>query len=322
MSIPPQNRKDNFVRYSSDLTGFTRQSSTLTKANLSRETSAIKNQPNNRHLPQQQNGYGAVENFLKHSNNEFSNGHMSTNVNMLDNNMIPLHQQGREAMENFAETLQMQLIKKIEECESKDNKIKQLHEVIQLQSEKLKKISLACTRLKEENETLKQSDMSRKPTSTQECVLKQTIFDHQGILDALRLLQQRNQSWNGNEQSLQSLKDVLKSRILTQKPSTSLDVPNKEWRVGKDFVLLGDKPLNYSSDGDRDGSCSLVFLIRHNRKEYVLKVSTIIITLIRGRLFPMTASLARYIFTILLCYNIFSRHGSYKVIHELNPIHI
>jgi hypothetical protein len=77
-----------------------------------------------------------------------------------------------------------------------------------------------CTRLKEENETLKQSDMSRKPTSTQECVLKQTICDHQGILDALRLLQQRNQSWNGNEQSLQSLKDVLKSRILTQKPST------------------------------------------------------------------------------------------------------
>ena len=275
MSIPPQNRKDNFVRYSSDLTGFTRQSSTLTKADLSRETSAIKNQPNNRHLvPLQQNGHAAVENILKYSNNEFSNGHMSTNLNMLDNNKIPLHEQGREAIENFAETLQMQLINKIEECDSKDKKIKQLHDANQLQNEKLKHFSLVCTRLKEENETLKQSDMSRKPTSTQECVLKQTICDHQGILDALRLLQQRNQSWNGNEQSLQSLKDVLKSRILTQKPSTSLDVPNKEWRVGKDFVLLGDKPLNYSSDGDRDGSCSLVFLIRHNRKEYVLKVGT------------------------------------------------
>ena len=94
MSIPPQNRKDNFVRYSSDLTGFTRQSSTLTKADLSRETSAIKNQPNNRHLdPLQQNGHAAVENILKHSNNEFSNGHMSTNLNMLDNNKIPLQQE-------------------------------------------------------------------------------------------------------------------------------------------------------------------------------------------------------------------------------------
>lgn len=322
MSIPPQNRKDNFVRYSSDLTGFTRQLSTLTKTDLSLETSAIKNQPNNRHLPQQQNGHAAVENFLKHSNNEFSNGHMSTNLNMLDNNMIPLHQQGREAMENFAETLQMQLIKKIEECDSKDKKIKQLYDAIQLQNEKLKNVTLVCTRLKEENETLKQSDMSKKPTSTQECVLKQTTCDHQGILDALRLLQQRNQSWNGNEQSLQSLKDVLKSRILTQKPSTSLDVPNREWRVGKDFVLLGDKPLNFSSDGDRDGSCSLVFLIRHNRKEYVLKVSTIIIILMCGRLFPLAASLTRSIFTILLCYDIFSRHDSYKVINELNPIHI
>jgi hypothetical protein len=54
------------------------------------------------------------------------------------------------------------VINKIEECDSKDKKIKQLHDANQLQNEKLKHFSLVCTRLKEENETLKQSDMSRK----------------------------------------------------------------------------------------------------------------------------------------------------------------
>ncbi|KAK3587857.1 hypothetical protein CHS0354_019728 [Potamilus streckersoni] len=59
------------------------------------------------------------------------------------------------------------------------------------------------------------------------------------------------------------LKKLLESQWLQRKKSVLLDVPNREWVVGEDFILLEDKPLNHMREGRRDGYCSLVFRIRH-----------------------------------------------------------
>lgn len=284
MSIPPSTpqKNDNFVRYSSDLTGFTRQSAPITHTDLKAYNRPNSHPSANQYRPE--NDQRRSEKSYTFIQNGGQNGHSSPEkfrngtLNMIDNNRTPLHVQGRVAMESFAETLQIQLVKKIEECDSKDKIIKQLTETIQTQNDKLTAINLAFVRVKEENEKLIKSNASDITDSSS---LNERILQckHQGILDALQLLKQRNHSLSGDEHSLQSLKEVLKTRMLTQAQPTSLDVPNKEWKVGKDYILLGDKPLNYFSDEDRDGSCSLVFLINHKKKEYVLKMMTNLINL-------------------------------------------
>ncbi|MFN3279943.1 MAG: hypothetical protein ACK41Y_16370, partial [Paracoccus hibiscisoli] len=50
--------------------------------------------------------------------------------------------------------------------------------------------------------------------------------------------------------------------------------PAAEWRVGEQFTLVGDAPLNRRPDGSMEGVCSLVYRIRHARaaRPLVLKV--------------------------------------------------
>lgn len=192
---------------------------------------------------------------------------------MIDNSRLLLHLQGREAMETFAENLQIQYLKKSDECEEKDKVIQQLQDSLKSQQEKLKTISLAFVRLQDEKATLKHGNAN---TAKQNCDIESGDHSvtHRGILSALSSLKHHELSLNSDE-SLQTLKEVLKSIHLSRAAPTSLDEPNKEWRVGKDFILLGDKPLNCMTDGERDGSCSLVFLIKHKKDEYVLKVCII-----------------------------------------------
>lgn len=288
MSLPLTVPQDNFVRYSKDLTRFTRQSLPVTNTESNNSPFLTLNRPKSHPVEsesRQEKDSVGIENGIKNLHNGHRNGHeniQNVTWKMLNNNKIPLDVSGREAMENFAETLQIQLVKKIEEAEIKDKTITELKEALKLQNEKSRHLSLICQQLKEENDKLKRPencDILLTAKSSHRKLNYNAICEHLGILEALKLLQKRSQGWRGDEQSLQTLKEVLKSRFLTQSPATSLDIPNKEWKVGKDFTLLGDKPLNFSTDGDRDGSCSLVFLISHNRKEYVLKMMTNLINL-------------------------------------------
>ncbi|XP_076468505.1 LOW QUALITY PROTEIN: uncharacterized protein LOC143299204 [Babylonia areolata] len=58
-----------------------------------------------------------------------------------------------------------------------------------------------------------------------------------------------------------------------------LDSDGREWTEGREFQLLDSTPVNCPSDGQRRGSCSLVFRIRHQGHKYMLKMLTNLINL-------------------------------------------
>lgn len=55
-----------------------------------------------------------------------------------------------------------------------------------------------------------------------------------------------------------------------------LDVDGREWTVGREFQLLESKPVNCATDGQRRGSNSLVFSIKHQGRKYMLKVRALL----------------------------------------------
>ena len=64
-----------------------------------------------------------------------------------------------------------------------------------------------------------------------------------------------------------SLKDTV---IQPRRPLEA--VPGREWTMGVDYTLAADDPINHTSRGQRDGSCSLVYRITLNNRNYILKV--------------------------------------------------
>ncbi|KAK7109392.1 uncharacterized protein [Littorina saxatilis] len=63
------------------------------------------------------------------------------------------------------------------------------------------------------------------------------------------------------------------SRLYQEQADTGkLDADGREWTVGKEFQLLDSRPVNCASDGQRSGSCSLVFSIGHRGRKYMLKM--------------------------------------------------
>ncbi|ESP00163.1 hypothetical protein LOTGIDRAFT_173399 [Lottia gigantea] len=59
----------------------------------------------------------------------------------------------------------------------------------------------------------------------------------------------------------------------------SLDEPNREWIEDCDYSVIGEQPINHFGDGCRDGSSSLVFRIQHKSKFYIVKMMINLINL-------------------------------------------
>lgn len=76
----------------------------------------------------------------------------------------------------------------------------------------------------------------------------------------------------GDSQEVKSLKARVASLYLEDFDQGKLDADGREWSVDHDFVFLEDQPVNYQADGQRIGSCSLVFRIKHKQRHYVLKM--------------------------------------------------
>nr|KAG5686376.1 hypothetical protein BaRGS_018684 [Batillaria attramentaria] len=80
----------------------------------------------------------------------------------------------------------------------------------------------------------------------------------------------------GAGDATQELDKSLRSRVAAMYQDDvgqgKLDADGREWSVERDYSLQDDKPVNCQADGQRKGSCSLVFRIKHKGRRYVLKV--------------------------------------------------
>ncbi|PVD29884.1 hypothetical protein C0Q70_09141 [Pomacea canaliculata] len=71
---------------------------------------------------------------------------------------------------------------------------------------------------------------------------------------------------------LEPLKTKLAASLQKEEVVVSkLDADGREWRLDRDFRLLDPNPINCSDDGQRRGSCSLVFSIEHKGNRFILK---------------------------------------------------
>nr|KAG5692528.1 hypothetical protein BaRGS_009478 [Batillaria attramentaria] len=80
----------------------------------------------------------------------------------------------------------------------------------------------------------------------------------------------------GAGDATQELDKSLRSRVAAMYQDDvgqgKLDADGREWSVERDYSLQDDKPVNCQADGQRKGSCSLVFRIKHKGRRYVLKM--------------------------------------------------
>ena len=70
------------------------------------------------------------------------------------------------------------------------------------------------------------------------------------------------------------IKERFLSKAHTHSETQLFETPGKEWTPGRDYVILGDKPLNKVRQGHQPRSLS--FLIKHIKtgRKLVLKVSS------------------------------------------------
>ncbi|KAL3831276.1 hypothetical protein ACJMK2_023049 [Sinanodonta woodiana] len=125
-----------------------------------------------------------------------------------------------------------------------------------------------CKRLSDECESLTKT-RPRPSLSSDE------VWTHENFLTLLQGSYADGVNLVDSESFANRLKKLLESQWLQRKKSVLLDVPNREWVVGEDFILLDDKPLNHIGERQRDGNCSLVFRIRHLKmgQTLILKMS-------------------------------------------------
>ncbi|OWF51039.1 uncharacterized protein LOC110449722 [Mizuhopecten yessoensis] len=183
-----------------------------------------------------------------------------------------------ETIENFSETLQMELFKKQEMVENLQKENANLQQQLTLMKKTFHQFSSACQILKHENAQLRLSHKERtgkthkSPHSTSQLSLS-------GFIHFLDKVSRGGSVYSHSDQMLLILKESLYSHWLKYVPPSQLDVPNKEWLPGKDFTLIGEQPMNQLSGGTRDGCCSLVFQIKHKGQTQILKMMINLINL-------------------------------------------
>lgn len=271
----PSNGIDNFVRYSSDLTKFTRQSAPIIRQDSIPEKRPKQVRPASQpHYRQQEIGLPQNGSYVAYQTG-YDSGIKNGSSTMIDNKKL-LILKSREALETFAENLQMQVLKVSDECETKEKTIQQQKLVIEGLHAKIQSICLSNSQSDSFN---LEGRNNKSGKQSNDCNgFRLPPVSHQSIFSALTKTKDHGHTLNSSE-SLETFKEVLKSKHLNRTAPVNLDEPGREWKVGTDFILLGDKPLNCIADGDRDGSCSLVFHIKHKAEEYVLKMMTNLLNL-------------------------------------------
>ncbi|XP_055959247.1 uncharacterized protein LOC126832001 [Patella vulgata] len=185
----------------------------------------------------------------------------------------------KETVESFAEVLQIDLAickDKIGSLEMDNDKLKiELKKAHQLLFEEqrarqelvrrshMNKTELAKRVSEAETKSLTNGFKSSEKTELKLC--------HKNILDLIR---SRNISFDWSK-----LCDNVQKLWQRLDYDFSLDVAGREWILNREYTVVGDIPVNHYGTGQRDGSCSLVFRIKHKEKFYMLKMMINLINL-------------------------------------------
>ncbi|XP_033761743.1 uncharacterized protein LOC117343482 [Pecten maximus] len=176
-----------------------------------------------------------------------------------------------ESIENFSESLQMELFKKQEIVENLQKENANLKNQLTAMKKQFLQFSSVFQKLKHENVQLRTSQEERT-RNTQKSNQSTSQLTLDGFKDFLDKINRRGSAYSQSDQMFLILKESLHSHWLKYVPPSHLDVPNKEWVLGKDFTLVSEKPINQRIDGHNDGSCSLVFKIIHKGQLRILKM--------------------------------------------------
>ncbi|XP_069110679.1 uncharacterized protein [Argopecten irradians] len=175
-----------------------------------------------------------------------------------------------ESIENFSESLQMELFKKQELVENLQKENANLKN--QLTTMK-KQFSCLCQKLKQENSQLKASleERTRKTDTSIQTTSKSSLSGFINFLDNFSL---RGGLYTKSDQMFLILRESLHSHWLKYVPPSQLDVPNKEWLLGKDFTMVSDQQhLKPTIQGHLDGQSTFVFQIKHKGYLRILKMT-------------------------------------------------
>jgi len=174
------------------------------------------------------------------------------------------------------ETLQIRLIKANEELEkAKKEKVALKNDFVRIRERYIQSEN-KCHSLQQENCTLQSMfngehqsrGISVSPTND-----TRRQFSNTGLHKFLNLAAEGMIMCSHTNQMTLVIKESLKQHWMKLSTPLKLDVPNKEWFPGGDYVLIGEKPISCINGEQRSGSNSLVFHIKHKSKSYVLKVN-------------------------------------------------
>lgn len=192
----------------------------------------------------------------------------------------------REAIEKFAESLQFELVNQRDSLDiERKKKLEAEHTVMVMQKRyeemrnALEKKEMENTELKiiyhnERKQMLEVQLGIRGTNNSNNLSTTSDTFTHRYLFDFFKDIHMNGVSWAENERVKLRLKEMLHKQYLTQESAPALDRKNREWTLGTDYNIIGDRPINQISDSRRDGACSLVFRISHNAKHFILKVSS------------------------------------------------
>ncbi|XP_067650082.1 uncharacterized protein [Haliotis asinina] len=204
-------------------------------------------------------------------------------------------------LENFAESLQLEVVKYSEQILKAEqsnvllqNKVKDLEklnrELLQQYEQKSRDLHsvqemLAIERRKNFEVVKQQKLIARSMSaslktengrsSKEGC--PQRDVTHKHLLTFMKTLDHSSDMCN-SRLVLDNLRGHLQA-VWLQPASVSRMDSSVEWVPGLDYDIVGDGPLNHVKDGVRNGSCSLVFQIRRNGSMYILKMMINLINL-------------------------------------------
>ncbi|XP_046339804.1 uncharacterized protein LOC124120938 [Haliotis rufescens] len=206
------------------------------------------------------------------------------------------------ALENFAESLQLELVKyservlKVEQSNVQlQNKVREMEklnrELLWQQEQKSKDLQntreMLATERRKNFEVVKQQKLIARSMSSSMDMMRmengrnsgggypQRDFTHKHLLTFMKT---HNSDMCNSRSMLDNLRGHLQTVWLPPASVSKMD-SNVEWVPGMDYDIIGDGPLNHVKDGVRNGSCSLVFQIRRNATMFILKMMVNLINL-------------------------------------------
>ncbi|KAL5007616.1 hypothetical protein ScPMuIL_016422 [Solemya velum] len=217
--------------------------------------------------------------------------HLQTSANNLGNTHVKqigtdLDKRHLEAIEKFAESLQMELVNQRDSLDiEKRKKMEAEHTVIAMQKRyeemrhALQQKEMEITRLKiiyhNERKQLLETQLGiREACNSRNSDIK-TLSDsltHEFLFDFLKDIHLDGVALTDDEKVILRLKEKLYRQYLAQEKTPVLDREKREWILGTDYNIIGDQPINQVSDTKRNGACSLVFRISHNARHFILKM--------------------------------------------------